>query len=54
MQLYGALVAYTGAYRLSGDIDAQANYEIVEKLLKEHIEEEKTKGASEEEKNPDK
>lgn len=41
MQLYGALVAYSGAYRLSGDADAQANYDIVKKLFEEHVEEEK-------------
>lgn len=49
MQLYGALVAYTGAYQISGDADAQANYEIVKKLLEEQIQEEKSQSAKEEE-----
>lgn len=49
MQLYGALVAYTGAYQLSGDDDAQSNYEIVKKMLEEQIQEEKTQNQEKEE-----
>lgn len=54
MQLYGALVAYTGAYQLSGDSDAQTNYEIVKKLLEEQTEEEKKAEKNPEEKEKEK
>lgn len=49
MQFFGALSAYTGAYRINGDQDAAFNYEVVKKYLEEEKAKEEEK--KQEEKN---
>jgi len=51
--LYGALVAYTGSYRIDGNEDSRTNFDIVKKLLDEQVKQEKEEAGKKEEQDQD-